>query len=157
MQVKENIKLKDFSESFIQDLVDIIMDAYQEHPEYGESSRKHAKRYIKWLKKHSTFFKVLFVNSKPAGFVVGDGNWTDIEGKRVGEIHELSVKKDFWGKGLGDLLLKEVLKHFKERGLKTAALWVGEKNQRAIDFYKKHGFRETGKSIYGWLRMERKL
>ncbi|SNZ09201.1 Acetyltransferase (GNAT) family protein [Persephonella hydrogeniphila] len=157
MKVEEKIRLEDFSEKYIPDVIDIIMDAYQEHPEYGEASRKHAKRYIKWLKKHSTFFKVLTVDDKPVGFVVGDGNWIDMDGKTVGEIHELSLKKDYWGKGLGDYLLKEVLNHFKKTGLKTAALWVGEKNKRAIDFYRKHGFKETGKSIYGWLRMERKL
>ncbi len=153
----ENTRLVDFSQEKLDDVVEILMDAYQEHPEYGEASKKHAKRYIKWLKKHSTFFKILYHNNKPVGFVVGDSNWIDLKGENVGEIHELSVKKEYWGKGFGDFLLREVLKHFKEKGLKKASLWVGEKNKRAIDFYKKHGFKETGINYYGWLRMEKRL
>lgn len=153
----ENTRLENFSDEKIDDLIDILMDAYQEYPEYGESGKKQAKRYIKWLNKHSTFFKILYHNDKPAGFVVGDSNWIDLNGENVGEIHELSVKKEYWGKGYGDFLLKQVLKHFKEKGLKKASLWVGEKNKRAIDFYRKHGFNETGINYYGWLRMEKKL
>ena len=153
----EKIKLTNYEDKYLDIVIDILMDAYQDIPEYGEANRKQAKRYIKWLKKHSTFFKILFYEDEPAAFIVGDGNWIDIEGKHVGEIHELSVKKKFWGKRLGDFLLNKVLEHFKELGLKKSGLWVGEKNKRAIDFYKKHGFQETGIKYYGWVRMEKNL
>ncbi|WP_457639152.1 GNAT family N-acetyltransferase [Persephonella sp.] len=155
--VKENLTIQPYSEEKTEDLISILMDAYQEHPEYGEATRKQAKRYINWLKKHSTLFEVAYIDGEPAGFIAADANWKDITGKRVGEIHELSIKKKFWGKGLGKFLLDRAIKHFKKRGLTTAGLWVGEKNDRAIQFYKKNGFKETGLNYYGWVRMERNL
>jgi len=156
-EIKEKIEIRPFSPEKLQDVIEILMDAYQDYPEYGEATRKQAKRYISWLKKHSTLFDIAYVNNEPAGFIVADANWIDINGKNVGEIHELSVKKKFWGKSLGRKLLARALKHFEKKGLKTAGLWAGEKNKRAIDFYKRSGFKQTGNAYYGWLRMERRL
>ncbi|WP_457626796.1 GNAT family N-acetyltransferase [Persephonella sp.] len=156
-KIEEKVEIVPFSSERLGDVIQILMDAYQDYPEYGEATRKQAKRYIGWLKKHSTLFDVAYINGEPAGFIVADANWKDLHGKNVGEIHELSIKKKFWGMGLGKKLLERALKHFREKGLKTAALWVGEKNRRAIDFYKKNGFKQTGSAYYGWLRMERSL
>ncbi|NPA58161.1 MAG: GNAT family N-acetyltransferase [Aquificae bacterium] len=133
------------------------MDAYQDYPQYGEATRKQAKKYINWLKNHSTLFEVAYMDGRPAGFIVADANWKDLKGKKVGEIHELAVRKEFWDRGIGKKLLERAVKHFRERGLDTAGLWAGDKNERAIRFYKKNGFQDTGLVYYGWLRMERKL
>ncbi len=154
MKMMETVE---FSDQLTDAVIDIMMDAYQDLPEYGEQSRKRAKRYINWLKKHSTLFTVVMIDGEPAGFIAADANWIDIHGKNVGEIHELSIRKKFWGKGIGDYLINLAVKHFKDRNLKSAGLWVGEKNTRAIQFYKKHGFKETGINYYRWLRMVRSL
>ncbi len=154
----DEIKFIDFDDKYKEDLVDIIFDAYQDHPEYGEPSPKHAKKYINWLKNHSTMFKIAIQDDKPVGFIVVDTNWKDKfdDNRQVGEIHELAVKKQFWGKGVGSRLLNEALKHIKEKGLDTARLWVGEKNEEAKAFYKKRGFKPLFQG-WGWLRMEKRL
>ncbi len=157
MKAIENINVINFRDELLDNSIDILMDAYQDLPEYGEQSRKRAKRYIKWLKKHSTLFVIAKVRNDFAGFIVADASWTDMEGKNVGEIHELSVRKRFWGKGVGDFLLNLALKHFSQKGLKQAGLWVGEKNKRAIKFYEKHRFKKTDTKYYDWLRMVRSL
>lgn len=151
---KMKIELKDFSEEYIDDLAQIIMDAYQDFPEYGEPNIKKAKKYINWLKNHSTFFKILFVNGEPAGFIVADANWKSIDGKKVGEIHELALKKKYWGKGLGKLLLEAALEHLNSQGVNIYGLWVGTKNKSAIEFYKKYGFKPKYDYVK-WLRMEK--
>ncbi len=155
--VENKIKTDIYKDKYREDLIDIIFDAYSEHPEYGESSRKNAKKYINWLKNHSTMFDIVLDNDKPVAFVVADGNWvSSFSGERVGEIHELAIKKSYWGKGLGKFLMDKALNHFKNLKLKKAGLWVGEKNKRAIEFYKKYGFKPVRK-YNQWLRMERNL
>ncbi len=150
-------KIKPFSPEYRDQLIDIIFDAYSDFPEYGESSYKSAKRYINWLKNHSTLFDILFDNNKPIAFIAADGNWiSSFTNEKVGEIHEIAIKKDYWGKGIGKLFMDKALKHFKDLNLQKAGLWVGEKNKRAIDFYKKYGFKPVRKYNY-WLRMERNL
>ncbi len=154
----DKIELVDYEDKYKDNLVDIIFDAYQDHPEYGEPSRKHAKKYINWLKNHASMFKIVTYDSKPVGFIVVDTNWKDKfdNNKRIGEIHELAIKKSFWGKGIGSKLINEALNHIREKGLDTARLWVGEKNTEAINFYKKRGFSPLFQG-WGWLRMERRL
>ena len=153
----KNFTIKPFEEEYIDELVDVIFDAYQNYPEYGEPTRKDAKKYLKWLKKHSTLFDVVFDGEKPVAFLVVDTDWKDkFDKKSVGEIHELSVRKNYWGKGIGKFLLNRASKHIKEKGLSTARLWVGEKNKEAISFYEKHGFYPILQG-WGWLRMERKV
>ncbi|WP_456402154.1 GNAT family N-acetyltransferase [Persephonella sp.] len=153
IQDKLNLKLKNFSEKLRDDVIKILFDAYQDLPEYGEKTYKDAKRYVNWLKNHSTYFKVAYVNQEPAGFVVADAHYKN---RPAGEIHELSVRKKFWGIGLGNMLLEEAEKHLKNEGKDFVGLWVGRKNLRAIDFYKKHGYKES--DIYrDWLRMTKRL
>ncbi len=149
------VELKDFSEDYADILADIIMDAYQDFPEYGEPNIKKAKKYINWLKNHSTFFKILFVDGEPAGFIVADANWKSLDGEKVGEIHELAIRKKYWGKGLGKLLLESALEHLKSQGVKVYGLWVGTKNRTAIEFYKKYGFKPVYNYVK-WLRMEKR-
>ncbi|ACO04416.1 MAG TPA: N-acetyltransferase [Persephonella sp.] len=154
-QEKDKVKLKNYSDSYKKELINALFEAYLDLPEYGEPSYKSAKRYINWLKNHSTLFKVAFYNGEIAGFVVADANWKDLYGRDVGEIHELAVRKKFWGKGIGKTLLEEALKHLKEKGKKEIGLWVGRKNRKAIEFYKKYGFK-IEESYRDWLRMVRR-
>lgn len=152
-----DIKLIDYKDTYKEDLIDVIFDAYKEHPEYGEPDRKSASKYIDWLKKHSTFFKILLYDNEVAGFIVADANWKDFfDGKVVGEIHEIAIKRKFWGKGLGSYLINKAMEHFKKSGKNVVRLWVGKNNKEAIRFYEKLGF----KSLYerwDYVRMERIL
>ena len=52
--------------------------------------------------------------------------------------------------------MNKALEHFKKLGLKKAGLWVGEKNDRAIKFYEKYGFKPVRK-YNQWVRMEKNL
>ncbi|WP_457642130.1 GNAT family N-acetyltransferase [Persephonella sp.] len=148
-------KLVDYYENLKKNLIDVLFEAYLDFPEYGEPSYKSAKRYINWLRNHSTLFKIILIDNTPVGFVAADANWKDTYGKNVGEIHELAVKKDYWGYGIGKILLEEALKHLKEKEKNTIGLWVGKKNKKAIEFYKKYGFQVVD-SYRDWLRMEKK-
>ena len=154
---KLEYKLIDYDDKYESKLIEVIFDAYQDIPEYGEPTTKKAKKYLNWLKNHSTFFKIMLIGNRVAGFIAADTEWKKKNSEKIGEIHELSIRKEFWGKGLGHILLDEALKYLKNLGIKKVRLWVGEKNKSAIDFYKKHGFKETGKTHLGWVRMEKRL
>ena len=58
-----------------------------------------------------------------------------VEGKRIAELF---VEPFFQGKGIGKALIDFAIKEFDADNL-----WVLEKNESAIDFYKKHGFSLT--------------
>ena len=56
-----------------------------------------------------------------------------------GEVKELYVEPFFQGTGIGSSLLR-----FAAEQLNARFLWVLEKNQKAISFYRSHGFASTG-------------
>ena len=67
-----------------------------------------------------------------------------IKGTRPLEIRRIYASQEYLGKGVGKTLMLATIREAKQRGCDCVWLGVWEKNQRAIDFYKKWGFREVG-------------
>ncbi|HIK36380.1 MAG: ribosomal protein S18-alanine N-acetyltransferase [Geminocystis sp.] len=57
----------------------------------------------------------------------------------------LAIHPDYQGRGLGSLLLKNLLEEAYNRGLERATLEVAQSNKKAINLYKKFGFKEAGR------------
>ncbi len=56
----------------------------------------------------------------------------------------ISVRKEFWGMGVGSAMMAECLRIAKERGFKKIQLEVMEGNERGMALYKKFGFEVEG-------------
>jgi ribosomal protein S18 acetylase RimI-like enzyme len=67
---------------------------------------------------------------------------TDLKDYRALEIERIYVLKEFYGKKAGQLLFKKAVEIAKQANLEYVWLGVWEKNERAINFYKKNGFVE---------------
>ena len=61
------------------------------------------------------------------------------------EITNIVVRKDFRRKGVGGNLLNKLIEMSKENGKDAISLEVNEKNECAIDLYKKNNFEILGK------------
>jgi len=60
------------------------------------------------------------------------------------KIMSLAVKKEFRGRGIGKMLLKEVIKNARGKGVKRLTLEVRVSNRVAQELYKKMGFEIAG-------------
>ena len=58
------------------------------------------------------------------------------------DILNISINKDYQGKGYGKKLLHNLIKKLKDRTIGQLILEVRKSNQAAITFYLKHGFEE---------------
>ena len=57
----------------------------------------------------------------------------------------ISVKKEYWGEGIGTLILEEIIKYAKSsQTITNIHLSVNSENSRAISLYKKFGFEKVG-------------
>lgn len=56
----------------------------------------------------------------------------------------ISIRKEFWGQGLGSLLLAEAIRAAGENGFEQLELGVFTDNVRAIALYEKMGFQKVG-------------
>jgi diamine N-acetyltransferase len=68
-------------------------------------------------------------------------------GKDAAQLQKIYVLNDFLGERIGEGLLRQVLPEARRR---APALWLDvlHENERAIGFYKKHGFAVTGEDAY---------
>jgi len=69
-------------------------------------------------------------------------------GRQIGneaEILNLAILPEKRRRGEGRALLEKALAEFQTRGVRRVFLEVRESNVKAIAFYKKHGFSETGR------------
>jgi ribosomal protein S18 acetylase RimI-like enzyme len=62
---------------------------------------------------------------------------------RLGELEQIAVAPEFWGKGVAEALLDDV----RALAVGRISLTVNRDNPRACQFYRRQGFQETGESI----------
>jgi GNAT superfamily N-acetyltransferase len=60
------------------------------------------------------------------------------------ELVSIYCLPEFWGKGCGHALIKEVKKYASENSFLRIALWVLDGNESAIKFYERQGFWANG-------------
>lgn len=76
---------------------------------------------------------------------------TDAPLKHIGEIG-ISILKDYWGYGLGTIMLEEIIFWAKEHQIiRRLEIKVQERNERAINLYKKLKFETEGIIRWGFL------
>ncbi|MCX7730716.1 MAG: GNAT family N-acetyltransferase [Candidatus Caldatribacterium sp.] len=138
------------------DLVHLYERAYAALPEYGYHLSQRIEGYIRWLfRGDPKGFFVALLGERVAGFIGVHAQWWE-DGELFGEIHEFVVDPDFQGKGIGTALFTHALTYLETSGRRKIGLWVGEKNEHAIAFYLRRGFRRVGQ--YGkWVRMVKEV
>ena len=62
-------------------------------------------------------------------------------------LHDLFVEKRFRGKGISRLLFNAFLDFAKSKGVKMLQVTVDERNERAIQVYRRFGFKEYDKTM----------
>lgn len=161
MQAKNFLEIKNLSRTEFQEirtlLVDIYQSAYKSIPMYAYEKRKSVKNYLDWLYKGDPKgFFVAKIGEEIVGFIACHSEWEDYREGPVCEIHEFAVKEQFQGKGIGKALLERAIEYAKSKNHRKITLWVGEKNEKAINLYKKVGFAPLYKAGI-WLRMKKEI
>ncbi len=158
MDISKPIEIKQLSslEGLLEELKKLYLEAYGEDYLYAYRDPKRVKRYLRWLLKHSQGgFWVAFCDDVPIGFLALQPDCR-FQRETVPEIHELVVSPLFQGKNIAYQLMQKAFSFLKKKGYTKVALWVGEKNERAKQFYRHMGFKETARQG-AWIRMETHL
>ncbi len=133
-------------------------DEYVREPHYWGKPKEIVAPYIDYVLRtvNKSDGKIFVVENGDiiVGFVVvmisekEDSPAVSLE--RFGYVMDLAVLREYQGKGLGHALMSKAEEYIKTKGLEWMQLDV-TKNNSALDFYLKSGYRE--KSI----RLEKKL
>lgn len=73
---------------------------------------------------------------------------TEINDPNSLEIERIYVLKEFQGRKVGQLLYNKALSVARERNFEYLWLGVWEKNEKAIQFYKKNGFEQFDQHVF---------
>ncbi len=146
-----------------ENFVRCYLKSYRGLESYAYSSKRDIRSYFRWLMKRDSqgiFSADILVKGQSfewsvirgVGFLACDSNWYSRYEGEVCEIHEIFVNPEWRGIGVGSLLMKRAFDYAKEKGKNKVELWVGERNYRAIRFYRKFGFESREKNGC-WIRM----
>jgi ribosomal protein S18 acetylase RimI-like enzyme len=98
--------------------------------------------------------EVVFLIAESEGAPIGYASLTlgsnngSLTGTRPLEIRRIYAVRQYQGKGVGKELMKSAIREARQRGCDCVWLGVWQKNQRAIEFYEKWGFREVGTQVF---------
>lgn len=68
--------------------------------------------------------------------------------RTYGEISDLAVRKDQWRRGVGERMYRGALKWFKSKGMQRIEVRAIPSNKAAMEFWKKHGFKDYFNTMY---------
>lgn len=81
------------------------------------------------------------------GKVVGFGMYSEFRFREAYKFtveHSVYVDKEYHGKGIGKLLLQELIQLAKKQNLHTMIAVIDSENQSSVEFHKKYGFKTVG-------------
>ncbi len=105
-----------------------------------------AKVYRKYLlaamKERTHYTLIAEMDGRPVGFTDFRIYPEFMHGGLSAYLHNLFVREEYRGKGIGDALLKKTIEQAKKTGAVAYHISVKKKNIGAIEFYKKRGIDE---------------
>ena len=138
LEILQEISIETFNDTFKDQNSPENMKAYLERA-------FNSKQLEKELSNISSEFFFLYFNDELAGYL--KVNINDAQSEKMGdeslEIERIYIRNKFQRKGFGKYLMKKAMEIAIEQNKKIIWLGVWEKNENAIDFYKKIGFVQT--------------
>jgi ribosomal protein S18 acetylase RimI-like enzyme len=115
-------------ESFSMDQYDEIVEIWRKSGlSIGSSDTK--QQVNRMLQRNPNLFLIGRIDNIVAGVVMGG-----FDGRR-GYVHHLAVDPKFQKRGLGRLMMKELMKRFREMGVHKVHLFIEKYNKEVISFY----------------------
>lgn len=107
------------------------------------------ERYRSWLKSDSV--RIWVAQTTTGGSVIGYA--VALSASKVGLDQQMEIKRLYLlhrchQRGLGHLLLNEILTTARKVGIANLFLRVQEANQSAVNFYRTHGFSVLGREAF---------
>lgn len=132
-----------FSAAFAKD------NTLEDMSDYLRTNFNHHKVADELADADSTFF-IAEVEQVAAGYAKvkkGDAPSCVTHSKTI-ELVRLYILPEYFGKGVGEALMRACLEEARQSGFQTIWLGVWENNHRAQAFYRKFGYQEVGEHIF---------
>ena len=140
------IKIRDYQIQDCKAIIEIINDAILNSTAlYDYNIRTLNTQEAVFEEKLQKGFPVIVAESNNE--VVGFGYYSEFRFREAYKFtveHSVYANKNAIGKGIGKLLLNELIERAKKQNLHTMIGVIDSENTNSIDFHKKFGFEEVG-------------
>ena len=140
------IKLRSYKTEDTQAILDIInYNILNSTALYDYNIRNYEQQKAILEEKISKNFPVIVAECDEK--VVGFGMYSEFrfrEAYKYTVEHSVYVNNDYHGKGIGKLLLAELIQIAKNQNLHTMIAVIDSENQSSVDFHEKFGFETVG-------------
>jgi ribosomal protein S18 acetylase RimI-like enzyme len=126
---------------------------YEDHPQLP---REEIERHLAQVPSAFRGENVIYAVRDEVGGVIGFC-WivlydpgTGLEG----EVAELYVAEGHRGQGIGEMLVREAVRLFAERGVTLAYVWTRPDNEAAVRLYRSAGFEPSRQLVMTWYPLE---
>jgi ribosomal protein S18 acetylase RimI-like enzyme len=101
------------------------------------------------LQNNLIHYALIFNNNEAIGYIklLLDATREDLEGKNI-ELEKIYVLQKSLGSGAGKLLMDYAIDFSKKHQYKMLFLGVWEENERAVNFYRKAGFKVFANRVF---------
>ncbi len=94
----------------------------------------------RWFQSGTTETLLALMEKRPVGFAMLGRNQSEWESRQIAEILAIAVEPAKQKKGIGDSLIRGVVRKARELRIETVVLYTGLENVAAQRLFKKHGF-----------------
>jgi ribosomal protein S18 acetylase RimI-like enzyme len=139
----ENFQIRTLTGMPVEQIHEAFLDAFSEYEVKLDMSLEKLVEMMKTRDLNPDYSVGCFDDDLLVGFILT--GYREINGLKVCYDGGTGVIKAYQRKGIGEMLLKEILQFLKEKGISRFVLEVLENNTPAIKLYEKQGFAKTRK------------
>lgn len=123
---------------------------HDEHLNLNWPFSKKGTTYYKSVIKDPKYFCIIAeIDRKPVSYLIGTVKKFSYRTNKTAEIENMGTSPKYRSKGIGTKLIQEFKKWCKQKELTHIYVNSYYKNQKAINFYKKQGFKPIDLSLEG--------
>lgn len=116
--------------------------------------KNHPKLLLEGLEKQRNYVGFLiFKDEQPAALANCFVGFSTFKAKQLINIHDFMVHSNFRRQGLGEALLEHVSQYARKNDMCRVSLEVRDDNPKAMNLYKKVGFKPCNPNMYFWEKM----
>lgn len=128
----------------IHELAQLLKYLFEQEQEFDSDTQKQSKGLKMIIKEpEKGFILMAKVNGKIAGMVSIQYLISTAEGGNVALLEDMIVRPEYQKMGIGSILIEKAIHRCKESGCSRISLLTDFDNEKAIQFYKSHGFRSS--------------
>jgi ribosomal protein S18 acetylase RimI-like enzyme len=150
--VKTNLIACDYANPEHLQAIATLIDIYI-HDEMGGGtplSQLEQLRLVEGLKQYPSIVLLAEADGVFAGLLVAFENFSTFTVKPMINIHDVIVRPEYRGKGIGRLLLNGIVAESEKKGASRVTLEVRQDNIPAQNLYSSLGFHDTDPPMFYW-------